>query len=63
MELLRLMKTRLNVTWGKVCIGKNLFDAFLVQNGLEQGVAVSPSFHFTLGCYQEGPGKPGRSGT
>jgi hypothetical protein len=29
-------------TYSKVCIDKNLSDAFIIQNGLQQGDALSP---------------------
>jgi len=32
----------LNETYSKVCIGKNLSDAFPIQNDLKQGDASSP---------------------
>jgi hypothetical protein len=39
----------LNETYSKVCIGKHLSDSFPIQNGLKQGVALSPLlFNFAL---------------
>jgi hypothetical protein len=39
----------LNETYSKVCTGKNLSDAFPIQNGLKQGDALSPLlFNFAL---------------
>jgi hypothetical protein len=40
MKLVRLSKTCLNKTYKKVCLGKNLCDAFPIQNGLKQGYAL-----------------------
>jgi len=37
MVLVRLIKTYLNETCSKVCIGKYLSDAFPIPNGLKQG--------------------------
>jgi len=34
----------LNEVSSKVCIGKNLSDAFLIQNGLKEGHASLPLF-------------------
>jgi hypothetical protein len=42
MKLLRLIKMCLNETYSKVCVCKNLFDMFPVQNGLKQGASLSP---------------------
>jgi hypothetical protein len=42
MKLVRLVKMCLNETYRKVCIGKHFPDSFLIQNGLEQGDALSP---------------------
>jgi hypothetical protein len=39
--LVRLIKICLNKTYNKVCIDKSLSQAFLVQNGLKQGNALS----------------------
>jgi hypothetical protein len=38
-KLVRLIKICLNKTHIEVCIGKHLFDNFLIQNGLKQGDA------------------------
>jgi hypothetical protein len=49
MKLVRLIKMWLNETYSKVRIGKHLSDNFPVQNGLEQGDALSPLlFNFAL---------------
>jgi hypothetical protein len=42
MELVRLSKIYLNVTYTKVRIGKNMFNAYPVQKGLKQGDALIP---------------------
>jgi len=42
LKLGRLIKMHLNGTYNKVHIGKNLSDAFHVQNGLKHGDALSP---------------------
>jgi hypothetical protein len=42
MKLIRLKKMCLYKICSKVCIGKNLSDAFHIQNGLKQGDALSP---------------------
>jgi hypothetical protein len=50
-EVVRLIKTRLNKTYSKVCIGKQLSHTFSIQNGLKHGEALSPFlFHFDLEC-------------
>jgi hypothetical protein len=39
----------LNETYSKVRIGKHLSDSFPIQNGLKQGIALSPLlFNFAL---------------
>jgi hypothetical protein len=49
MKLVRLIKMCLNETYSKVRIGKHLSDSFPIQNGLEQGDALSPLlFNFAL---------------
>jgi hypothetical protein len=49
MKLVRLIKMYLNETYTKVRIGNNLFESFLIQNGLKQGDALSPlPFNFAL---------------
>jgi len=48
-KLLRLTKMCLNKTYSKVHTGKNMSDAFPIQNGLKQGDALSPLLlHFAL---------------
>jgi hypothetical protein len=50
MKIVRLIKMCLNETYKKFCIGKNLSDAFPIQNGLKQGDTLSPLlFNFALG--------------
>jgi hypothetical protein len=50
MKLVRIIKMCLNETYSKVCIGKDLSDAFHIQKGLNQGNALLPLlFNFTLG--------------
>jgi hypothetical protein len=45
----RLIKTCLNETYSKLCIGKHLPDNFPSQNGLNQGDVLSPPlFKFAL---------------
>jgi hypothetical protein len=41
MKLFRLNKIRLNVTYNKVSVRKNLSGAIPIQNGLKQGDALS----------------------
>jgi hypothetical protein len=41
-KLAGLIKMRLNETYSRVHIGKNLPDKFPIQNGLKQGDALSP---------------------
>jgi hypothetical protein len=48
MELVRLIKMCLNETCSKVYIGKNLSDAFPIQNGLKQDVLSPLLFIFAL---------------
>jgi hypothetical protein len=48
-KLVRLIKMCLNETYSKVRIGKLLSDKFPIQNGLNQGDALSPLlFNFAL---------------
>jgi hypothetical protein len=42
MKLVRLIKMCLNETHSKVHLGKHLSESFPIQNGLEQGAALSP---------------------
>jgi hypothetical protein len=40
---------KIHLTYSKVCIDKNLSDAFPIQNGLKQGNALLPLlFNFAL---------------
>jgi hypothetical protein len=49
-KIVRLIKTCLNETYNKVCIGKYLSYNLLIQNGIKQGDALSPLlFNFALG--------------
>jgi hypothetical protein len=49
MKLARLIKMCLNDTYGKIHISKYLSDTFPIQNGIKQGVALSPLlFNFPL---------------
>jgi len=41
MKLVGLTKLHLNETYIAVCIGKNLFDAFAIQNGLKCSITVA----------------------
>jgi hypothetical protein len=59
MKLVEIIKMFLSETCAKVHVGKNLLDAFPVQNGLEQGDAFHLCFRI---CYQEGARKSGRIG-
>jgi hypothetical protein len=42
MKLVRLVKMCLNETYCEVRIGKHMYENFTIQNGLQQGGAVSP---------------------
>jgi hypothetical protein len=42
MKLVWLIEMRLNDTYSKVSRGKNLSDAFPIQNGLREGNGLSP---------------------
>jgi hypothetical protein len=44
MIITKLIKMCLNETYNKVCMGKNLSDAFPIHNDLKQGDALSPLF-------------------
>jgi hypothetical protein len=49
LKLVRLIKTYLNKTYSKVCIGEHLSDMFSIPNGLKQGDALLPLlFNFAL---------------
>jgi hypothetical protein len=49
MKLVRLIKTCLIKTYGKVCIGKHLSDNFPNHNDMQQGDGLSPLlFNFAL---------------
>jgi hypothetical protein len=48
-KLVRLIKMCLSETYSKIRVGKLLSDKFPIQNGLEQGDALSPLlFNFAL---------------
>jgi hypothetical protein len=54
MKLGRLIKMCLNETYSKIRIGKYLSDSSPIQNGLEQGDALSPQlFNFAIRKTQE----------
>jgi hypothetical protein len=44
-KLLRLIKMCFNEIYSKVCVCKNLFDMFPVQNCLKQGASLSPRLY------------------
>jgi hypothetical protein len=49
MKLVRLIKMCLNETYSEVHMGKHLPHSFPIQNGLNQGDALSPLlFNFAL---------------
>ena len=49
-KLVRLIKMRLNVTYSRVWLGRNLSDMSPIRNGLKKGEALSPLvFNFALG--------------
>ena len=49
MKLVRLIKMRLNETYSRVRVSKNLSDMFPVRNGLKQGDALLPLlFNFAV---------------
>jgi hypothetical protein len=51
MEQVRQIKLCLNETHSKMRIGKNLYDGFPIQNGLEKGDDLSPFlYNFALKC-------------
>jgi hypothetical protein len=47
-KLVKLIKMRLNETYGKVCTGKHLSDNFPNQNGIKQGDALSLLSNFAI---------------
>jgi hypothetical protein len=48
-NIVGLIKLRLNETYSRVRIGKNLCDKFTIQNDLKRGDALSPLlFNFAL---------------
>jgi hypothetical protein len=48
-KLIRLINLYINETHSRVCVGKNLSDAFSVQNSLKQGgTSSSLLFNFDL---------------
>jgi hypothetical protein len=55
MKRVRLIRMCLNETYSKVRTGKNLSDAFHIQNGLEQGYSITIAFQLSFKiCFQEG---------
>jgi hypothetical protein len=49
MKLVRIIKMCLNETYSKVCMGKHVSHAFLIQNGLQHRDDISPLlFNFAL---------------
>jgi len=48
MKLVRLIKLCLNETYGRIRVGKDLFDVFPISNGLRKGVLSSLLFNFAL---------------
>jgi len=56
-KVIRLIKFCLNDTYSKVRVGKKLFDAFPIHNGLEEGDALSPFLLNFRMCHQESPRK------
>jgi len=64
-KLVGLLKICLNETCSKVCIGKNLSNAFPMQNYLKDGDAfITIDFQlWSRICYLEDPRKWGRIGT
>jgi hypothetical protein len=61
MKLVRLIKMCLNEVYGKVCIGKYLFDNSPTQDGLKQGdafITIDFQLCFRM-CHYEVPRKPG----
>jgi hypothetical protein len=51
MKLDRLIEMCLRATYSKVCIGKNVSDAFPIQNVLKHGDVLLPLlFNFALEC-------------
>jgi hypothetical protein len=60
-KLVRIIKMYLNKTYSKVPIGKNLSDAFAIQNDVKQGDNLYDHFQLCFRiCNQEGPRKSGR---
>jgi hypothetical protein len=51
MKLVQVIKMGLNETYFKVHIGKNLSDSLPIQNGLEQGDALSPLLIYVAAEY------------
>jgi hypothetical protein len=53
MKIVMILEMHLNGMYNKVCTGKNLSDAFLIQHGLKQGNGLS-SLCFRI-CHQKCP--------
>jgi hypothetical protein len=45
MKLVMLITMYINETYSKVCRGKNLSDAFPIQDGMKHGNALLPWFY------------------
>ena len=49
MKIVRLINMCLNETYGRVRVGKSLYDVFPIRNGLKQGNVLSPLlFNFAV---------------
>jgi hypothetical protein len=57
MKLVRLIKMCLSEVYNKVRIGRKMFEAFPIQNGLKEGDA---STQWVLGSLSPGVNLPGR---
>jgi hypothetical protein len=62
MKSVLLITIYLNKTYSKVRIGKRLSDSLPLENGLKQGIALSPLLFVRI-CHYEAPGKPGGTET
>jgi len=57
MKLVRLIEMSLDETYSIFCILKNMWNAFLIQNGIKQGdtlITIAFQIYFRI-CYQECP--------
>jgi hypothetical protein len=48
MKLVRLIEMRLNDTYSEVSVGKNLSDAFPIQNGVKEEILYDHCFSSLL---------------